>query len=153
MIQKWSIITYWVLQRPKRPSHKIFWALKARNLRKWFSIFVLDFLVSHGSTGSLTMKCAEVKAYINPSHWLSVSKSGFLASTTSGHLWKCKTNLSESNSSKDTPLFISLSPPYNKHITKRLFWNCEKSYKEVSHECQLLVICLYYCQGLLSQSW
>ena len=56
-------------------------------------------------TGSLTMICAKVNAYINTNYWLSVSKPGFWASTTSGHLWKCKTNLSKSNGSKDMTFF------------------------------------------------
>ena len=45
-----------------------------------------------------------------------------------------------------TPCNVSLYAPYNKHITKWLFWNCQKSYKKVSHACQLLVICWCYCQ-------
>ena len=46
------------------------------------------------STGSLTMKCAKVKAYVAQKYWLSFSKLGFWTFTISGHLWKCKTNLS-----------------------------------------------------------
>ena len=42
----------------------------------------------------------------------------------------------------NTVLVISLYPLYNKHITKWPFWNCQKSYKEVCHAYQLLVICL-----------
>ena len=52
-----------------------------------------------------------------------------------------------------TPLVIFLYTPYNKHITKWLFWICQKSYKEVSHTHQILVVCLIYNQGFLSQSW
>ena len=52
-----------------------------------------------------------------------------------------------------TPLILFLHTPYNKRRTKWLLWNCQKSYKEVSHAYQLLVICLCYYQGFLSQSW
>ena len=31
-----------------------------------------------------------------------------------------------------TPLVIFLCTPYDKHITKWLFWNCQKSHNEVS---------------------
>ena len=55
---------------------------------------------------------------------------------------------------QSTPLITFLYTPYNKHtcITKWLFWNHQKSYKEVSHAYQLLVICLCYYRGFLSQS-
>ena len=46
-----------------------------------------------------------------------------------------------------TPLVIFPYTLCNKYITKWLFWNCLKSYKEVSHAYQLLVICLYYCRS------
>ena len=52
-----------------------------------------------------------------------------------------------------TPLVMFLYTKYDKDITKWLFWNCQKSYKEISHPHQLLVICLCYCQGFLSQSY
>ena len=56
-------------------------------------------------TGSLTMKCAKVKAYSTLQYWISVSKKGLRVFATSGHLWKCKTNLSKSNSFRDMTFF------------------------------------------------
>ena len=67
------------------------------------------------STGSLTMKCAKVKAYITPKYWLSVSQSGFWASATSGHLWKCKANLSKLNGSRDMTFFSLVFQRFTVH--------------------------------------
>ena len=39
------------------------------------------------------------------------------------------------------PIVIFLYTPCNKHITKWLFRNCQKSHMEVSHAYQLSVIC------------
>ena len=45
---KSSEIIFPDLKRPKRPTHKNFGVWKARNLWKWFLMFVLDFFVSLG---------------------------------------------------------------------------------------------------------
>ena len=70
---------------------------------------------SWNATGSFTMKCAKVKAYITPKYWLSVFKSGFWASATSGHLLKYTANLSQSNGSREMTFFSLVFQRFTVH--------------------------------------